>query len=151
MLLHGTRRASRTFRDLKDPSSVIPPSSFISRNLQHQRIFSSKAAPILSTLFLRPVTFSSSRNQYHRQFSISQTTQIVDKPLKLRMADYEAVLKGKYPAKAHAKKVIEWMKKKDPSVNGVLYLEGQKTSMIEDNDSEAHFRYLPHLLSLHTS
>ena len=57
------------------------------------------------------------------------------------MADYEAVLKGKYPAKAHAKRVVEYMKKKNPNASGVLYLEGQKTHMIEDNDGEAAFRY----------
>lgn len=55
------------------------------------------------------------------------------------MASYETALKGKYPAKAHAKKVIEYMRKQGKTVNGVLYLEGQKTKMIEDNDGEAPF------------
>jgi hypothetical protein len=57
------------------------------------------------------------------------------------MADYEATLKGKYPAKAHARKVVEYMRSKNKDVTGVLYLEGQKTKMIEDNDGEAPFRY----------
>jgi hypothetical protein len=57
------------------------------------------------------------------------------------MADFEATLKGKYPAKAHARKVVEYMKSKNKDVTGVLYLEGQKTKMIEDNDGEAPFRY----------
>ena len=56
------------------------------------------------------------------------------------MANYEDVLKGKYPAKAHAKRVVEYMKKQNPAVTGVLYLEGQKTRMIEDNDGEMPFR-----------
>lgn len=56
------------------------------------------------------------------------------------MSNYEEILKGKYPAKAHAKRVVEYMRKKNPAVNGVLYLEGQKTRMIEDNDGEAPFR-----------
>ncbi|CAG8952639.1 hypothetical protein HYFRA_00009746 [Hymenoscyphus fraxineus] len=56
------------------------------------------------------------------------------------MESYETILKGKYPAKAHARKVVEYMRKKGKTVNGVLYLEGQKTKMIEDNDGEAHFR-----------
>ncbi|KAH8672053.1 putative Xaa-Pro aminopeptidase pepP [Tricladium varicosporioides] len=56
------------------------------------------------------------------------------------MASTEAILKGKYPAKAHAKRVVEYMRKKNPDVGGVLYLEGQKTHMIEDNDGEAPFR-----------
>ena len=58
------------------------------------------------------------------------------------MADYETVLKGKYPAKAHAKKVVEYLKSSNAGIEGVLYLEGQKTRMIEDNDGEAHFRYV---------
>jgi hypothetical protein len=61
------------------------------------------------------------------------------------MADYEATLKGKYPAKAHARKVVEYMKSKNKDVTGVLYLEGQKTKMIEDNDGEAPFRSAFHL------
>ncbi|KAH6668732.1 putative Xaa-Pro aminopeptidase pepP [Halenospora varia] len=56
------------------------------------------------------------------------------------MASTESILKGKYPAKAHVKNVVEYMKKKNPDVGGVLYLEGQKTHMIEDNDGEAPFR-----------
>jgi Xaa-Pro dipeptidase len=59
------------------------------------------------------------------------------------MADYEAVLRGsKYPAKAHARRVVEQLKKSNGDVNGVLYLEAQKTRFLEDNDGEAHFRYV---------
>ena len=56
------------------------------------------------------------------------------------MADVETVLAGKYPAKEHARKVVQWMRKTIPDISGTLYLEGQKTRMIEDNDSEAPFR-----------
>lgn len=56
------------------------------------------------------------------------------------MADVDIVLAGKYPAKPHAKAVVKWMREKSPNVSGVLYLEGQKTRMLEDNDSEAPFR-----------
>ena len=53
------------------------------------------------------------------------------------MADkVDAILAGKYPAKEHARAVAKYMKK----TSGVIYLEGQKTRMIEDNDGEAHFR-----------
>jgi hypothetical protein len=65
------------------------------------------------------------------------------------MADVERVLAGKYPAKVHAKRVIEWMRKRNPNVSGVLYLEGQKTRMIEDNDETVPFRYFPSFASLH--
>ena len=56
------------------------------------------------------------------------------------MATVEAILKDKYPAKAHAKKVVDYIKKTNPDATGVLYLEGQKTRMIEDNDEAAPFR-----------
>lgn len=56
------------------------------------------------------------------------------------MASVDTILAGKYPAKAHARRVVEYIKKKNPNATGTLYLEGQKTRMIEDNDSEMHFR-----------
>ena len=63
------------------------------------------------------------------------------------MAETGKILKGKYPAKAHAAKVVAYLKSKDPSVHGIIYLESQKTRMIEDNDEPVPFRsviYLPH-------
>jgi len=48
-----------------------------------------------------------------------------------KMTTTEDVLKGKYPAKAHAKKVAEYIKSKGGDITGTLYLEGQKTRMIE--------------------
>jgi hypothetical protein len=47
------------------------------------------------------------------------------------MTTTEDVIKGKYPAKAHAKKVVEYIKSKGGDITGTLYLEGQKTRMIE--------------------
>jgi Xaa-Pro dipeptidase len=57
------------------------------------------------------------------------------------MADVESVLAGKYPAKAHARRVVEYIRKTNPNASGTLYLEGQKTCMIEDNDETQPFRY----------
>ncbi|KAI9679660.1 MAG: hypothetical protein M1829_001622 [Trizodia sp. TS-e1964] len=54
--------------------------------------------------------------------------------------DFEIVLRGKYPAKAHAEKVAAYIKSRQPDAHGVLYLEGQKTRMIEDNDEPQPFR-----------
>jgi Xaa-Pro dipeptidase len=54
--------------------------------------------------------------------------------------DYESVLKGKYPAKAHAKRVVELIRKDAPDASGVLYLEGRMTKLLEDNDSPEPFR-----------
>ena len=41
------------------------------------------------------------------------------------------VLKGKYPAKSHIRKVVEYIKKRGGDTDGVIYLEGQKSTMIE--------------------
>lgn len=55
--------------------------------------------------------------------------------------DFEAVLKGKYPGKSHARRVVDLIRKKDPNASGVLYLEGRHTKLLEDNDSPEPFRY----------
>ena len=62
-----------------------------------------------------------------------------------KMEKTEESLKGKYPAKAHAAKVAAYLKSKDPSADGLIYLEGQKTRMIEDNDEPVPFRSVLHL------
>jgi len=54
----------------------------------------------------------------------------------------ETILAGKYPAKAHARRVVEWMRKTNLGVSGILYLESQKTRMIEDNDETMPFRFV---------
>ena len=56
------------------------------------------------------------------------------------MKQYEEIMKDKYPAKEHARRTVEALRAKLPDATGVLYLEGQKTKMIEDNDGEEHFR-----------
>ena len=56
------------------------------------------------------------------------------------MTAVDSVLMGKYPAKAHARRVVEYIKKSKPDAQGVLYLEGQKTIMMEDNDEAQPFR-----------
>ncbi|OCL14199.1 Creatinase/prolidase N-terminal domain-containing protein [Glonium stellatum] len=56
------------------------------------------------------------------------------------MTAIKDIIKGKYPAKAHAKKVAEYIKSKGGDATGTIYLEGQKTRMIEDNDEAMPFR-----------
>ena len=51
-----------------------------------------------------------------------------------------SVLDGKYPAKAHARKVASYLKEKGLSSNGVIYVEGGKSRMHEDSDQEQGFR-----------
>jgi hypothetical protein len=73
------------------------------------------------------------------------------------------ILDGKYPAKAHAKKVKDWIIENGGDGSGVVYLEGQKKkynevkftvisalirselysdSTVQDNDQESCFRYV---------
>ncbi|KFY17761.1 hypothetical protein V492_00429 [Pseudogymnoascus sp. VKM F-4246] len=52
----------------------------------------------------------------------------------------DAVLAGKYPAKAHARRVVDYIRKTKPDATGILYLEGQKTRLEEDCDEATHFR-----------
>lgn len=62
------------------------------------------------------------------------------------MSMSDSILKDKYPAKAHARRVAEYLQKKGYSKKGVLYLESQKTRLIEDNDEPVPFRYSQHVL-----
>jgi Xaa-Pro dipeptidase len=45
--------------------------------------------------------------------------------------NYDEVLKGKYPAKAHAKRVAEWIVEKGGDRKGTIYLEAQKQRLLE--------------------
>ncbi|KAH6693502.1 xaa-Pro dipeptidase [Plectosphaerella plurivora] len=56
------------------------------------------------------------------------------------MADYESILKGKYPAKQHAKRVADIIRSKVPDATGILYLESRHTKMAEDSDHPEPFR-----------
>lgn len=62
------------------------------------------------------------------------------------MAPYDAILKGKYPAKAHARRVAEYIRSRLPdkgdgsAPRAVLYLESRATKLLEDNDEAEPFR-----------
>lgn len=56
------------------------------------------------------------------------------------MATLEAVLAGKYPAKSHARRVAEHLRANGHDGPGIIYLEAQKTRLIEDNDEAMPFR-----------
>ncbi|KLJ12661.1 xaa-Pro dipeptidase [Blastomyces silverae] len=55
-------------------------------------------------------------------------------------ASVDKILAGKYPAKHHAKRVAARIQELGHGEAGVIYLESQKTRMIEDNDGEMLFR-----------
>ena len=57
------------------------------------------------------------------------------------MKHQDNILEGKYPAKAHCAKVAAYLKEKAGSDGpSRIYLQGQKTRMIEDNDEPQPFR-----------
>lgn len=55
------------------------------------------------------------------------------------MTTVDAILAGKYPAKAHARRVAAALKTRHSDA-GAIYLEAQKTRLIEDNDEAMPFR-----------
>lgn len=55
-------------------------------------------------------------------------------------SDLERTLKEKYPAKAHCKKVAQYLIDQGLAQDAVIYLEAQKTYMVEDDDQAKHFR-----------
>lgn len=57
------------------------------------------------------------------------------------MTTLDSILAGRYPAKAHARRVAERLQVGGSGRNGIIYLEAQKTRLIEDNDEAMHFRY----------
>lgn len=52
----------------------------------------------------------------------------------------DVTLKSKYPAKAHCRRVAKYLIDAGLSQDGVIYLEAQKTCMVEDDDQAMHFR-----------
>lgn len=61
------------------------------------------------------------------------------------MTSTDAILAGKYPAKAHARRVAEYLRQHgglSEGSDGVIYLEAQKTRLHEDTDTELPFRFV---------
>jgi len=56
------------------------------------------------------------------------------------MDTVDSILAAKYPAKAHARRVAEALTAHGDA--GAIYLEAQKTRLIEDNDEAMPFRYV---------
>ncbi|KAJ5170665.1 uncharacterized protein N7500_003448 [Penicillium coprophilum] len=55
------------------------------------------------------------------------------------MTAIDTILAAKYPAKAHARRVAESLKSRHGGA-GIIYLEAQKTRLIEDSDEDMPFR-----------
>lgn len=54
--------------------------------------------------------------------------------------ELEVTLKEKYPAKAHCRKVADYLGAQGKARDAIIYLEAQKTRMVEDDDQAMHFR-----------
>ncbi|KAH8674319.1 peptidase M24, structural domain-containing protein [Xylariales sp. PMI_506] len=57
--------------------------------------------------------------------------------------DVKTILKGKYPAKAHARRVADYIRNKkglDAKAGGYLYVEGRADGLLEDCDEPLPFR-----------
>lgn len=64
----------------------------------------------------------------------------------------DRILEGKYPAKDHCAKVVAYLKSKHRvSSDSILYLEGQKSILLEDSDEAQPFRYALYCCCQHKS
>jgi len=64
-----------------------------------------------------------------------------ERPRLLAMSSLtDSTLKSKYPAKAHCRRVAQFLVDQGYSNDGIIYLEAQKTLMVEDDDQAMPFR-----------
>lgn len=107
--------------------------------LRHRRIISPPAvAGALCTSLAAPRTRTPRLPNFTRHTIHLKTypgSQVVSK-----MSSLDAILAGKYPAKAHARRVAGYLQERGYGGSGVIYLEAQKTRLIEDNDEAMPFR-----------
>jgi hypothetical protein len=123
MLLHLPLEAPRL--SAMSESSCAPP------YCPHPNMSCRKLARVLWQPFLHPTNFTEKLSKPRGLASVA----------KMGIAEnYDEVLKGKYPAKEHARKVAKWIIEKGGDKNGTIYLEAQKQKLNEDNDGEAPFR-----------
>jgi hypothetical protein len=145
-MLSASRRLARTRLNVSTPQlhrlNIGSRTSDLNLNLDRpfrERNFIYCARPAKSGSSLSRISLSNERRTL--QNSSTSTRPISSGIADVKMADVETVLAGKYPAKAHARRVVEYIRKTNPNARGTLYLEGQKTRMIEDNDEPMPFRY----------
>ena len=67
------------------------------------------------------------------------------------MSSTDSILKDKYPAKSHARRVANYLQRAGHPREGIIYLESQKTRLIEDNDEPVSFRCVCHILGFHSA
>jgi Xaa-Pro dipeptidase len=57
-------------------------------------------------------------------------------------------IENRYPAKAHCRRVANYLTEQGLPRNGIIYLEAQKVQMVEDDDQAIHFRQRRHFFYL---
>ncbi|KAM3472164.1 hypothetical protein MY8738_008983 [Beauveria namnaoensis] len=105
--------------------------------------FSHSISSPTASLHLRPLAYSSppqlaarSCPSPRRNFSHYPPRNITS----TMAEDFESILEGKYPGKAHAKRVVQILREKGAAADGFIYLEARHTQMQEDNDGPVPFR-----------
>ncbi|KAK5627996.1 hypothetical protein RRF57_003711 [Xylaria bambusicola] len=138
------------------PAAILTPSSFVLCRITTLAFRSAKpaipfcgrmlsqyiAAPYRSASLVSTVATPPSPpvSPTPRQFSNIATAPHTTTAATMADIDVETVLKGKYPAKAHAKRVVEYIRSKVPDATGALYLEGRSDHLLEDSDEPVPFR-----------
>ena len=89
--------------------------------LRHSRVYVHSIKPFIISS-IRSDSLRQKRSSYHIMSSVDK------------------ILHGKYPAKAHARRVADYLIQSGFPKDGVIYLEAQKQRFNEDNDQEQHFR-----------
>jgi hypothetical protein len=104
----------------------------ISRSLRHTLRTARPSGPPIATPCLYSICTGSDSWCNITIYPEDKTDAEVGVGVKMAIAEnYEEVLKGKYPAKAHAKKVAEWIVEKGGDKKGTIYLEAQKQKLNE--------------------
>lgn len=62
--------------------------------------------------------------------------------------DLPAPPSGKYPAKAHCRRVAKWIAENGGPTSGIIYLQGQSLHIHEDDDTPSRFRQRRHFFYL---
>ncbi|GAP91085.1 putative xaa-pro dipeptidase protein [Rosellinia necatrix] len=116
--------------------TATPPSSFVSTP---RRITTSSTSPASSATSSTTSTTAAAAAAAAIPSTATTTSQRLTVAT-MADIDVEAVLKGKYPAKAHAKRVVEYIRSKIPDATGVIFLEGRSDHLLEDCDEPVPFR-----------
>ncbi|KAI0411044.1 peptidase M24, structural domain-containing protein [Xylaria grammica] len=131
----GLYRSTAIFRPAK-PSNLFQGRISSRPIITRHRPAIFLASTLGSAIATPPLLFVSTP----RQITTAATTPQRAALATMAEIDVETVLKGKYPAKAHAKRVVEYIRSKVPDATGVLFLEGRSDHLLEDSDEPVPFR-----------